>query len=250
MRTVAVRSVKIDAVGLEDVVREVSRFIVQKRLSYLCLANVHVIETAQRDDDLADALVGATLTLPDGAPVAWAASRKLGYRVPRVSGGDVFDELMKQPGLRHFFYGSTTETLAKLRVAIEARYPSATVCGVHSPPFRPLDPVEIAAHADIVNRTAPDVVWVGLGAPRQEIWMATFRPQLSAPVLVGVGAVFDFVAGTRQRAPVWIQRLGCEWLFRLVHEPRRLAGRYLRTNASFLGWACFELLGNNGRGTR
>jgi N-acetylglucosaminyldiphosphoundecaprenol N-acetyl-beta-D-mannosaminyltransferase len=235
--TTKIGQTHIDVLDLSRVVERVREYIRQRDRAYLCLANVHVVEQAKRDDALAQALDGATLTLPDGKPVAWAAGRLLRRRVGRVSGSDVFDALLRQEGMRHFFYGSTGDTLARLQAAVEARYPGAVVCGSYPPPFRALPDDELRAHAARINDARPDVVWVGLGAPRQEIWMARARELLEAPVLVGVGAVFDFAAGTRRRAPRWMQQVGLEWLHRLAQEPRRLGPRYVKTNLSFLRWA-------------
>lgn len=235
--TAVVRGTRVDTLSLTAAVEHAIGWIARRNRTYLCFANVHVVETAARDAGLAKALRGSTLTLPDGSPVAWAASRKLGRNVDRITGSDVFDTLIRRPRLRHFFYGSTNETLALLAGAVAARYPEATVCGTHAPPFRALDDDELLVDAARINGAAPDVVWVGLGAPRQEIWMARVRPHVEAPLLIGVGAVFDFIAGTRARAPKWMQQLGLEWLHRLCQEPRRLGPRYVKTNASFIGWA-------------
>ncbi len=208
------------------------RWIAERRREYVVLANVHVVETARRDPGVADALARAGLVLPDGAPVAWAVARQTGERSERVTGSDVFDALCRaslQHGYRHFFYGSSRGTLDTLVRRVAEQYPGLTVCGSLAPPFA--DRVEVR---DAIDAARPDVVWVGLGAPKQELWMRAARERLEAPLLVGVGAVFDFASGRKRRAPLLLQRLGLEWTHRLAHEPRRLAGRYLTTNTSFL----------------
>ena len=176
------------------------------------------------------------MVLPDGAPVAWAIRLLTGEPTQRVAGADVFEELCRRSpaqGYRHYFLGSTDETLARMRAAAESRFPGIEICGSCSPPFGPALFDELPAIAQRVNEARPDVVWVGLGAPRQEQWMHAARPLLEAPLLLGVGAVFEFAAGTKRRAPGWMQGAGLEWAYRLLLEPRRLGRRYLVTNTAF-----------------
>ena len=231
MRTANVIGTRVVAGGLDEVVDALETAIAQRRSGYVCFANAHLTSTARRDERLAEALAGAAMVLADGAPVAWAADTQ------RIAGADVFEELCRRSparGYRHFFLGSTEETLGLLRDRVAWSYPGIEICGTHSPPFgRRLD--ELAAQlAEIVDRANPDVVWVGLGAPKQELFMQALRPLVTAPLLLGIGAVFDFASGTKRRAPAWMQRAGLEWLHRLRHEPRRLARRYLVTNTAFV----------------
>ena len=137
---------------------------------------------------------------------------------------------------RHYFYGSTPETLALLRQKIEQAYPGAVIAGMESPPFRPLTPEEDAAAVARINAARPDFVWVGLGAPKQEFWMARHQGAVRA-LMIGVGAAFDYEAGNIRRAPAWMQRCSLEWLYRLLQDPRRLFKRYFVTNTRFLWWA-------------
>lgn len=221
---------RVVAAGLAEVVDELEAAVAERRREYICFANAHLTSTARRDERLAAALAGAGMVLADGAPVAWAAHTK------RIAGSDVFDELCRRSparGHRHFFLGSTRETLARLRSRVEASYPGIEICGTYSPPFDPALDQFAAEVAEIVDAARPDVVWVGLGAPKQELLMRALRPLSEAPLLLGVGAVFDFASGTKQRAPAWMQRSGLEWLHRLYSEPRRLARRYLVTNTAF-----------------
>jgi N-acetylglucosaminyldiphosphoundecaprenol N-acetyl-beta-D-mannosaminyltransferase len=229
--------VRVHTVGLDSAADVLEAQIEAQAPIYVCLANVHVVESARRMHSLACALSGAGMVLPDGAPIAWFLSRKLGRPVQRVTGSDLFDELCSRSvdrGYRHFFVGSTPATLKALDCAVHAQHPGISVVGVHSPPFRQLTDDEIDALVEKINTARPDLVWVGLGAPRQEIWMAHVRPRLAAPVLIGIGAVFDFASGMKRRAPTWAQRSGLEWAHRLATEPRRLAGRYVKTNTTFL----------------
>jgi N-acetylglucosaminyldiphosphoundecaprenol N-acetyl-beta-D-mannosaminyltransferase len=236
---------RIDAAPREVVVHELERCIAERRQEYVCFVNAHLAATARRDEHLAGALGAAGFAFADGAPVAWTA------RTPRVAGSDIFGDLCAHSparGYRHFFLGSTEETLALLAASVEQRYPGLEVCGTLSPPFGPALFDELPEMCARVNAARPDLVWVGLGAPRQELWMQRARPLLEAPLLLGVGAVFDFVAGNKRRAPQVMQRLGLEWVHRLVSEPRRLWRRYLVTNTAFALAVAAERLGRTHAG--
>ena len=235
MKRVNVFVAPVTAGLLDEVCDELERWIAERRREYVCLANVHVVETARREPELADSLREAGMVLPDGAPVAWLARRRGGGPVPRLAGSDLFDELCRRSvaaGYGHFFYGSTPETLAGLTERLSRHYPGIRICGSLSPPFSP----DVEVHQDLIdhmNAARPDVVWVGLGAPKQECWMRRARELVEAPLLVGVGAVFDFASGNRSRAPRALQRLGLEWAYRLAQDPHRLGRRYLVTNTTF-----------------
>jgi N-acetylglucosaminyldiphosphoundecaprenol N-acetyl-beta-D-mannosaminyltransferase len=237
---------EIFSAPLDEVVDELEQCIGGIDREYVCFANAHLTATARRDPQTARALGGATMVLADGAPVAWAIRLLTGEAGHRIAGADVFDELCRRSqgrGHRHFFLGSTSEVLASLEEGIAERYPGMVVCGSYSPPFGPALFDELEKTARRINATRPDVVWVGLGAPRQEQWMEAARPLLRAPLLLGVGAVFEFTAGTKRRAPGWMQRAGLEWVFRLLQEPRRLFRRYLVTNTAFSFALARQLLG-------
>jgi N-acetylglucosaminyldiphosphoundecaprenol N-acetyl-beta-D-mannosaminyltransferase len=184
------------------------------------------------------------MVLPDGAPVALAASWIGRREAKQVSGSDVFDQICRGAGrrYRHFFYGSTEDVLSLLRRRVSDLYPGIDVVGTHSPPFRPLTEEERVEEAAMINAARPDIIWVGLGAPKQDLWMAANRAHLNAPVLVGVGAVFDFVSGRKRRAPEAMRAVGLEWLYRLLQEPRRLWRRYLVANTSFVLGVAFPVL--------
>ena len=230
MKTVDVIGTRIDAAALPEVVASLEGLIAGGGREYACFANAHLTSSARRDPRLAAALASAGYVFPDGAPVAWAAGTQ------RIAGSDVFDELCRRSparGYRHFFLGSTDETLARLAASAQQRYHGISVCGSFAPPFGPGLYDELDAIAAIVDEARPDIVWVGLGAPKQELFMQALRPLVAAPLLLGVGAVFDFASGAKRRAPGWMQRAGLEWLHRLASEPRRLARRYLVTNTWF-----------------
>jgi len=205
---------------------------------YLCVAAVHTVMESREDAALRDAVDGAAFTLPDGQPLAWAL-RTLGHDIDaRVYGPELMArafERSARSGCRHYLYGGRDDqALARLTDNLRTRFPGATISGGFSPPFRPLSGAELDDVAARINAARPDVVWVGIGVPKQEKWMAAMRDRLDAPVLVGVGAAFDFHAGLVPQAPAWMQRRGLEWLFRFVQEPRRLWKRYARHNPRFV----------------
>ena len=236
MKTGLVNGVAVAATSRDQASSLLERWITEHRREYVVLANVHVVETARHDKDVADALAGAGLVLPDGAPVAWEVAHRAGARSERVTGSDIFDGLCRispERGYRHFFYGSTSATLDALVRTVAARYPGLEVCGALSPAFAP-KAVLRSDELDLINAARPDIVWVGLGAPKQEVWMRRARSALEAPLLIGVGAVFDFASGHKPRAPRLLQQLGLEWAFRLAQDPTQLARRYAVTNTSFI----------------
>ena len=191
----------------------------------------HTLVEAASDPDLQRALAEADLVLPDGMPLVWLGRRQ-GRRVERVCGPDVMLQLLdrsRHRGHSHFFYGGAPEVLGPLVDGLRARFPGLNVAGACSPPFRALSATEKDDVVRLLNGAAPDYVWVGLGSPKQDLWLAEFRPRLNAPVLLAVGAAFDFHAGRLRRAPRWAQRSGLEWTFRLAAEPRRMVGRYAST---------------------
>lgn len=201
------------------------------------LCNAHVLSEASRDDRYAQILNRGDLNLPDGKAVAWFG-RYLGFDFLRqpVPGPDLFESVLAKgqaAGLRHYLYGSTPEVIGSLRDRIGERFPDAELVGAESPPFRDLGAEEEAATVERMRGSGAQIVWVGLGTPKQDYFVERFRDRLDA-VLVPVGAAFDFLAGTTPRAPVWMRDLGFEWLYRLVTEPRRLLGRYVVGNLRFL----------------
>ncbi len=213
---------------------------------YVCVANVHVIMECVRDLALRAQVNRAGLVTPDGMPLVWL-SRRAGHRhVGRVYGPDLVLALCERSareGYRQFFYGGEPGVPEALAERLSARFPGLQVVGAHSPPFRALTPAEEAAEIDLLNRSGADILWAGLGAPRQERWMAARRPRLNIPVLIGVGAAFNFLTGHAPQAPRWMMRAGLEWLYRLAREPRRLWRRYLINNPLFIYNVLLQELG-------
>lgn len=203
--------------------------------AYVTICNVHVVVTASRDPGYRAVISGSDMATPDGAPVAWML-RRLGFRnQPRISGPDLMWTLCErcvQERMPVFFYGSTDATLSLLKQKLNGAFPYLKIA-MESPPFRTLSGEEDAAAVDRINASGAGFVFIGLGCPKQERWMAEHRGKINA-VMIGVGAAFDFHAGTVRRAPAWMRNNGLEWLHRLVSEPRRLWKRYLVTNTLFL----------------
>jgi N-acetylglucosaminyldiphosphoundecaprenol N-acetyl-beta-D-mannosaminyltransferase len=231
--------VPIALITYEQAMDLMDGMIAQGDRGYLCAVPVHGVMVAQHDPELLASLQGPNvLNVPDGKPLVWALN-VLGEELPdRVYGPELTDRYCAraaQRGHRVWLYGGhTPEALDQLTQALRARHPGIDIVGGWSPPHRPLTEAEERDVAGRINADRPDVVWVGIGVPKQEKWMARMRPLLDAPVLVGVGAAFDFLAGRKRQAPPWMQRRGLEWLFRLSQEPRRLLVRYLRYNPAFV----------------
>jgi N-acetylglucosaminyldiphosphoundecaprenol N-acetyl-beta-D-mannosaminyltransferase len=205
---------------------------------YVCVANVHTVMACQEDEELRDAVLNASLVVPDGQPLVWAMNA-MGHRLPsRVYGPELmarYCERSALSGARTYLYGGRNQgALVQLALNLRRLYPGIRIVGGYAPPFRPLTTEEQDAIVAEINRCRPDIVWVGIGVPKQEKWMAAMRDRLDAPVLVGVGAAFDFLAGLVPQAPNWMQSAGLEWAFRLGHEPRRLWRRYARYNPRFV----------------
>jgi N-acetylglucosaminyldiphosphoundecaprenol N-acetyl-beta-D-mannosaminyltransferase len=229
---------------LERATQIVLRRALSGRGGFSCLCGVHGIVTAQHREPLLQAMDDAWLNFPDGAPVAWVMRRTGHAGARRVAGPDLMPRVVEagqRHGLRHLLFGSTPEVLARLERRLRDRYPDAEIVGSISPPFRSLTHDEEAAICAQIAALSPHIVWVGLGLPKQDEWMWRNQEGYAPALALGVGAAFDFLAGTKARAPVWVQHLGFEWLHRLVHEPRRLASRYATTNSEFM-WRAAVIL--------
>jgi N-acetylglucosaminyldiphosphoundecaprenol N-acetyl-beta-D-mannosaminyltransferase len=226
----AILGVPLALLDYDRVLEWIDATVGARERGYVCVAAVHTVMACQEDPELRAAVLGADFTVPDGQPLVWAL-KALGHRLPdRVYGPELMERACARAagtGQRFYLYGGRNHgALAELARALRLRHPGLKIVGGHCPPFRPLSDAEEAAVAEDINRSGADVVWVGIGVPKQEKWMARMRERLNAPVLVGVGAAFDFHAGLIPQAPDALQRVGLEWAFRLVHEPRRLWRRY------------------------
>jgi N-acetylglucosaminyldiphosphoundecaprenol N-acetyl-beta-D-mannosaminyltransferase len=215
----------------------IDAMVTSRQRGYMSAAAVHLVMVAQEDRDVRDAVLEATLAVPDGQPLVWAL-RALGHESSRVYGPELMARYCERSvgtGTRMYLYGGRNQgALVQLALNLRRRYPGIRIVGGYSPPWRELDRSEQAWVVDEIDRSGADVVWVGTGQPKQERWMAQMRARLQAPMLIGVGAAFDFHAGLVPQAPLWMQSLGLEWAFRLAHEPRRLWRRYARYNPRFI----------------
>jgi N-acetylglucosaminyldiphosphoundecaprenol N-acetyl-beta-D-mannosaminyltransferase len=232
-----VLGVAVSAIDMVGALAAIEGWIGGDRHDYVCVTGVHGVIESRRSPRLRAIHNAAGLVVPDGMPLVWLL-RRAGYReADRVYGPDLMLAALARPALRdcrHFLYGSSPASIARLRRNLEARFPALRIAGAISPPFRPLSRAEDEAVVTAIDRSGAEIVWVGLSTPKQEIWMAEHRARLRANVLIGVGAAFDMHAGLLRQAPRAMQRCGLEWLFRLAVEPRRLWRRYLRNNPRFI----------------
>ena len=210
---------------------------------YVCFSNVHTVVTSRENSKLREITNNSFLSMPDGKPLSVYANLR-GYRdVEQVAGPDFMPYFFgSSKSIKHYFYGSTPEILEKLVSNFSELYPEAVVVGAYSPPFRELMPDEIKKTIEDIKNASADIVWIGLGAPKQEIWMADHWEQLKPAILMGVGAAFDFHAGAKPRAPEWMKKYGLEWFHRLCSEPGRLWKRYLITNTKFIFYLLFDIV--------
>lgn len=226
----------IDATSWDGAVSRIAGWAADHQSRYVTLCNVHSVVTGTQEPNFASVINGADMALPDGAPIAWMMRKEGFSSQERISGPDLMVRYLaeaEQRGQSVFFYGSVDHTLDKLRDRMMAKFPKLKIAGMASPPFRQLTEQEDADYIQQINASGAHVVFVGLGCPKQEHWMAEHRGAIKA-VMLGVGAAFDYHAGTLRRAPAWMQQRGLEWLYRFVCEPRRLARRYLETNSVFV----------------
>jgi N-acetylglucosaminyldiphosphoundecaprenol N-acetyl-beta-D-mannosaminyltransferase len=205
---------------------------------YVCAVAVHALTVGLDDPEMADALDGAALVLPDGMPVVWAANMLGANLHDRVYGPELmlrYSDRCAERGHRVWLYGGRDQgSLVQLALNLRRRHPGINIVGGYSPPFRPMTDEEEDALVDQINEARPDVLWVGIGVPKQEKWMARLRDRLDVPVMCAVGAAFDFHAGRVSQAPRWMQQRGLEWIYRIAQEPRRLLPRYLYFNPRFV----------------
>ncbi len=235
-RRQSVLGLPVDTVSRTQAAQIIFDWAARRESRTVCLCNTDSLVRGMRDEQHAQSLSSADLVLPDGAPVAWAAGQVMGRKQPRVPGPDLmWDCCAKAADMRApvFLYGGTKTTLDRLQQRLRDAYPKIEIVGAISPPFRPLSDEEDQSIISQINASGAGLLWVGLGCPKQEAWLRDHRGRVHA-VMLGVGAAFDFHAGTVRRAPAWMQHHGLEWLYRLAQDPRRLARRYLVGNSLFV----------------
>jgi N-acetylglucosaminyldiphosphoundecaprenol N-acetyl-beta-D-mannosaminyltransferase len=238
--------VRVDAIQIPEVVTLMEQWIDKRDYChYVAVTGMHGVTEAQHDPEFKKVLNDADLVVPDGMPLVWLG-RLRGFRMPRrVYGPELmatFCQRTASKGYRHFFYGGTPGLPEQLSENLKRLMPELQVAGTFSPPFGRVTPEEDQAIVEMINASSADVIWVGLSEVKQDTWMNAHRGRLNASVLVGVGAAFDFLAGTKRQAPEWMRENGLECLFRLFHEPKRLWRRYLVYGSEFLVLVFLEQL--------
>jgi N-acetylglucosaminyldiphosphoundecaprenol N-acetyl-beta-D-mannosaminyltransferase len=244
--TVDVLGVPLGLIDYDGALNWIDDMVAVRQQGYVCVCNVHAVMASAEDPGLRSALLASSLNVPDGQPLVWALNLLGQSLKDRVYGPELMARSCARAvssGQRMYLYGGRNQgALVQLALNLRQRYPGVRIVGGYSPPHRSLTSEERAAVINEINGSRADVVWVGIGVPKQEKWMAEMRDELDAPVLVGVGAAFDFHAGLVPQAPGWLQESGLEWAYRLAHEPRRLWRRYTRYNPRFVGAFARQLL--------
>ena len=238
---VNVLGVGVHALNLRSAVSVLQSAIESRTKGYVCVTGVHGVTEAQSDPSFRAILNHALLNTPDGMPMVWIG-RGSGFReMERVYGPDLLLEVCaasESTGWKHFFYGGGPSTAEMLSDVLRSRFPRLQIVGTHTPPFRPLTAAELEQFQAQISATRPDIIWVGLSTPKQELFMASTLSRLDVPVMIGIGAAFDLISGKVRQSPRWIQRSGFEWLYRTLQEPRRLWKRYFKNNPLFI-WRLF-----------
>lgn len=228
--------VNIGAINMKWLIKYLDKHLRQLSGDYICVSNVHTTVMSYENHIYCKIQNEALLAIPDGGPLAKIGNR-LGYKeMERTTGPDLMGEIFHmsaRKGYRHYFYGSTWDTLEKMRINLEKDYPGIQIAGIYSPPFRTLNTDEDVEIVRLINEAQPDFVWIGLGAPKQEIWMSEHQGR-TLGLMIGVGAGFDYFAKNIKRAPLWIQKCSMEWLYRLLQDPKRLFKRYMKVNTKFI----------------
>ena len=232
---VKIIGVPISVVNMKSCLENIFANLEQIKGEYICVSNVHTTVMAHDNKEYLKVQTESYMSLPDGKPLS-IVGKKSYPEMDRVTGPSLMEEIFKlsnDKSVRHYFYGATDETLEKLKEKLVKKYPDIQIAGMYSPPFRYLTQEEDEEIIKEINKTNPDIVWVGLGAPKQENWMAAHKGKVNG-LMIGVGAGFDYHADNIKRAPIWMQNLSLEWLYRLMQDPKRLFKRYLVTNSKFV----------------
>ncbi len=236
----------VSAINMEQACSVVMEAVAARQKGYVCFGGVQLLTEAYEHADYRELLERALLVTPDGMPLVWLGRLQGRRHMTRVYGPDLMLKICAATvaaGRTHFLYGGNPGVAAELKATLEKRFPGIRIVGTHCPPFRPLNAAEEAEVIQQIGSAQPDIIWVGLGSPKQDRFMRDYLPKLDTTVMLGVGAAFDFLTGRVRQAPGWMQRIGMEWAFRVCCEPRRLAGRYFRNNPLFVWRLIRERIG-------
>jgi N-acetylglucosaminyldiphosphoundecaprenol N-acetyl-beta-D-mannosaminyltransferase len=241
-----VLGVRLDAIQIPKAINLIKEFVKGSKTGYfIALIDSHQVMEGCKDPVFKAMLNSADLSLPDGMPLLWLAKKKGFLLKRRVYGPELMETFLSQTRgeYSHFFYGGKPKVTERLAQVLKQKYPELRISGFYSPPFKQLDEEEDAGIIDLINNAKPDILWVGLGVPKQEKWIYTHRQKIKVPVMIGVGAAFDFLSGSKPQAPSWMRESGLEWTFRLITEPKRLWYRYLVLGPKFVIYLMLEHLG-------
>lgn len=245
-RKANVLGIGVDAVNMQQALARVAAELEARRKGYVCLTGVHGVMEAQRNPEMARALVNSSLTVPDGMPTVWVGHYQGYMQMERVTGPDLMLEILQRKEFHeytHFFYGGKEGIAGELRDQLVARFPHVKIIGTYTPPFGPLSEEQERELIEQVDRLKPDMIWVGISTPKQELFMERYLPLLNTTLMFGVGAAFDFHTGRIADCAEWVKRCGLQWFHRLLQDPRHLWKRYLRNNPVFLYSIALQLLG-------
>lgn len=236
--------VNVNVTNMTETIKYIEENLEKAKGNYICVSNVYTTVMAYENENYRRIQNEAFMTLPDGKPLSIVSKLKGFKEAERVTGPDLMEEIFKlseKKGYTHYFYGSTEKTLNELETKLKEKFPKLRIVGLYAPPFRDLTECEDKEIIKSINLTNPDFLWVGLGAPKQEIWMYKHMGKINS-LMIGVGAGFDYHAGLLKRAPKWMQELSLEWLYRLYQEPSRLLKRYVRSNLKFIYYLLKHIL--------
>ena len=247
MDRVNILGVGVSAVNMETAVGRIQRWIERREPNYVIAVPAHCVVECLKDERLRGIYNRAGMVTPDGRPIAWITQLMSCRHVEQVRGSDLMLSVCERSvdlGYRHYLYGGwPPDVVEQLAAKLKKRFPGIQIVGTYAPPFRPVTAAEDVAIIEKINAARPDIVWIGLGAAKEEFWAESHVGKVTAPVLVGVGAAFDFHSGRKPQAPRWMMRSGLEWFFRVLTEPRRLGPRYLKDNPTFVWNILLQALG-------
>jgi N-acetylglucosaminyldiphosphoundecaprenol N-acetyl-beta-D-mannosaminyltransferase len=241
-----VLGIGVDAIDMESALSRIEAILNGSRKGYVCVAGVHGIMEAQSRPRLAEAYASAEMIIPDGMPLVWVGRLQGHASMRRVTGPDLMLEIFRRKefaDVTHYLYGGVDGVVEELRDKLIAQFPWVKIVGTRTPPFRDITQVEQQALVAEIGELKPDIIWVGISCPKQELFMARYLPALNTKLMFGVGAAFDYHTGRIRDCSDWIKRAGLQWLHRLLQDPRRLWRRYLRNNPAFMWRITLQLAG-------